>query len=182
MAHVAVTTAAKNSSPGTSPQGHTWLKAAAGPPWFSPSHPPSLLMWASVLTRGKDGDFPKHGYYFVSIFSPPGCHDFNFKSPSDPAFSLLLRNRSSQSSSWVLPCHTQLVTPIPPHQKSPERHLLVAVVGYLCPSNVAVRNTDAWSSSPLTTGEGREGECEAKWRAHSTRRQGRTQVLPHSCQ
>ena len=75
-------------------KGQTWLKAAAWPPWFAPSLPPSLLIWASVLRRGKDGDFPKHVYYFVSIFGPPGCHAFNFKAPLDPVFSWLLRNKA----------------------------------------------------------------------------------------
>lgn len=87
--------AANNRGPGASPQGANRAHSSSLPSLVYPFPPSFPFHLGSVLRRGEDGDFPNHGYYFVSIFGPPGCHAFNFKAPLDPVFSWLLGNRSS---------------------------------------------------------------------------------------
>lgn len=99
------------------------------PPWCAPSLPLSLLIWVSVFRHGEDGDFLKHGYYFVSIFGPPGCHVFNFKASLEPFFTSASWKQKSCLLGPPLP-HTNGSThtssPKGPRMMPPGGHCLAA--------------------------------------------------------
>lgn len=149
--------AAKNSSLAPLLRGNPGPKQLLRFLGFSPSLPRSLLIWASVLRHGEDGDFPKHGYYFVSIFSPPGCPVFNFKAPL-PCFFFASWKQVLQEERPLGSCPVAYgwLHPHPLIRRAQNEASLLSLSGIQAQVTGSQEHR-CLSSSPLTTGGGEWG-------------------------